>query len=88
MSGSGPNDRLREIQEIVQEALALDEPPDPDARLIEDLGAESLDIISLVFEFEERFDRPISDDEVEELTTVRKIAELVAAEEGSEADDD
>ncbi len=88
MSGSVSTETLREIQEIVQEALGLEEPPDFDARLVEDLGAQSVDVISLLFELEERFDRQISDEEVEQLTTIRAVAELVtSAAEGSESGD-
>lgn len=87
MSEAESSDTLQEIQRIVQEALGLDDPPDPDARLIEDLGAESLDIISLLFELEERFEREIPDERVAELTTVRAVADLVSeGGAGGEAD--
>lgn len=47
----------------------------PEARFIEDLGADSLDRVSLALELEAEFDIEISDDEIHGLLTV---AEAVA----------
>ncbi|MBA4057228.1 MAG: acyl carrier protein, partial [Marivirga sp.] len=44
----------------------------PDAKFVEDLGADSLDVAELVVEFEKEFAISISDDEAEEFKTVRE----------------
>ena len=41
-----------------------------DARFLEDLGADSLDTVELIMQFEEEFDIEISDEDAEGLTTV------------------
>ncbi len=41
-----------------------------ETRFVDDLGAESLDIITLLMEFEEAFDKQIPDEEAEKLVTI------------------
>ncbi|MDN6161315.1 MAG: acyl carrier protein [Atopostipes sp.] len=43
----------------------------------DDLGADSLDIIELIMEMEDEFDEEISDEVVEQLTTVGKAVEFI-----------
>lgn len=47
------------------------------ARFIEDLGADSLDVVELVMGFEEAFDIQIPDDEAEKIDTVKAAADYV-----------
>ena len=42
----------------------------PNAKFIEDLGADSLDTVELVMAFEEEFDLEIPDEDAEKITTV------------------
>ncbi|HEV8629107.1 MAG TPA: acyl carrier protein [Thermoanaerobaculia bacterium] len=70
---------LAQVQEVLMDVLNLQQPPRPTDRLVEDLGAESVDVISLLFEFEERLGRRIPDAEVAQLTTVDDIVERVLA---------
>ena len=70
---------LQQVQEVLMDVLNLDRPPRPEERLVEDLGAESVDVISLLFEFEERLGRRIPDERVAELATVADIVEQVVA---------
>ncbi len=70
---------LQQVQEVLVDVLNLDHTPGPEARLVEDLGAESVDVISLLFEFEERLGRRIPDEVVPRLTTVADIVEQVVA---------
>lgn len=67
----------RQVQEILAEILALDETPSRGDRLVEDLGAESVDVLTLVFEFEETFDRGIDDEALTRLRTVDDIVDAV-----------
>lgn len=66
-----------EVQEILVEVLALDETPSSGDRLVEDLGAESVDVIALVFEFEEAFGRSIDDEVLAQVRTVDDIVDAV-----------
>ena len=54
------------------------------ARFIEDLGADSLDTVELVMEFEEAFSIKIPDDIVEKMTTVGQAVSYI--QEKTEAD--
>lgn len=49
----------------------------PDARLVHDLGADSLDSVALVMTLEDRFAIDMPDEDVEELRTVRQLIEYV-----------
>ena len=69
---------LERIQEIVAEQLGIN-PEDvrPDASLIEDLGADSLDIIELLMAFSEEFDIEIPDEEVENMVTINDFMDYL-----------
>lgn len=51
-----------------------------DDRLQEDLGAESIDLMTLVFELEDAFGRELSDEQLAQLTTVRSVVDLLTTE--------
>jgi acyl carrier protein len=64
----------KRVKEIVVEQLGVN--PDqvtPQASLIEDLGADSLDAVELVMVFEEEFGTEIPDEDAEKLQTVGDI---------------
>lgn len=48
-----------------------------DATFIDDLGADSLDIVELIMAFEEEFNTEIPDDVAEKIRTVRDAVELL-----------
>jgi acyl carrier protein len=57
--------------EVIQEVLRIPlERLQPQSRFREDLGADSLDLVSLMMAFEEEFKRPISDEDAAKLLTV------------------
>ena len=59
------------VTKIVVENLAVSEDQvTPEARFVEDLGADSLDLVELVMAFEEEFGSDIPDEDAEKLTTV------------------
>ena len=59
------------VKELIIEKLGVDaEKVTDDASFVEDLGADSLDTVELVMDFEEEFDLEIPDEEAEKLTTV------------------
>ncbi|MBK9517623.1 MAG: acyl carrier protein [Anaeromyxobacter sp.] len=49
------------------------------SRFIEDLGADSLDIVELVMQMEEEFEVEIPDDEAENIKTVQNAIDFIAA---------
>lgn len=64
-------DILGKIQEITAEQLDIDESlVTMDASFINDLEADSLDLVQLMMAFEEEFDMEISEEEAEEISTV------------------
>ncbi|NLK07623.1 MAG: acyl carrier protein [Firmicutes bacterium] len=64
-------DVLERIKEIVVEQLGVDlEEVTSEASFVDDLGADSLDIVELVMAFEEEFDLEIPDEDAEEIGTV------------------
>ena len=60
------------VKKIVVEHLGVEaEKVTEDASFIDDLGADSLDIVELVMAFEEEFEVEIPDDAAEKITTVK-----------------
>ena len=54
----------------------------PEASFIDDLGADSLDIVELVMAFEEEFGVEIPDDAAEKITTVKDAISYIDAHKG------
>lgn len=77
LSDPEPEGVARRVREILAEVLNLEEPPPPEARLIEDLGAESIDVLALVFELEETFGGSIDDEALARIRTVGDIVDVV-----------
>ncbi|MCY7377060.1 MAG: acyl carrier protein [Pyrinomonadaceae bacterium] len=60
------------IKQIIVDELGVDEAEvTENARFIEDLGADSLDLVELVMRFEEEFDIEIPDEDAEKIQSVR-----------------
>lgn len=59
------------VKDIIEKELGVErEKLTPEASFIEDLGADSLDIVELVMEFEKEFNIDIPDEDAEKLRTV------------------
>jgi acyl carrier protein len=64
-------DHVSKIKDIIEKELGVErEKLVPEASFIEDLGADSLDIVELVMEFEKEFGIDIPDEDAEKLRTV------------------
>ena len=62
---------LSRLKEIIIDRLDVEEDQIvPEASFVEDLGADSLDIVELIMGIEEEFDIEIPDEDAEKLTTV------------------
>ncbi|MBO8153222.1 MAG: acyl carrier protein [Thermovirga sp.] len=66
------------LKEIVMDRLDVEEDQiKPEASFVEDLGADSLDIVELIMGIEEEFDIEIPDEDAEKLTTVGEAMEYI-----------
>ena len=71
------------VGEIICEQLSVSaEQVNPDAKFIEDLGADSLDTVELVMAFEEEFSIEVPDEEAEKLQTVGDVIRHVESNTG------
>ena len=66
------------VKEIIVEQLGVEEDDvNPNAKFIEDLGADSLDTVELVMAFEEAFDIEIPDEDAEKIRTVQDAVDYI-----------
>ena len=73
-----------QVKEIIVELLGVDAAQvTPEARFREDLGADSLDLVELVMEFEEKFGGEISDETAQQIKTVGDVVKYIEAQGGA-----
>jgi len=66
------------VTNIIVDKLSVEESRIvPDASFLDDLGADSLDTVELIMEFEEEFDLEIPDEDAEKITTVGAALEYI-----------
>ena len=72
-------DKVEErVKKIIVENLGVEEDDVvPEAKFVDDLGADSLDTVELVMAFEEAFDIEIPDEDAEKILTVGKAIEYI-----------
>ena len=69
---------LAKLKDIVTDRLNVEEEQiKPEASFVEDLGADSLDIVELIMAFEEEFNVEIPDDVAEKIKTVKDTVEYI-----------
>ncbi len=69
---------FEKVRDILCEQLDVDEEKvTMEANIMEDLGADSLDIVDLVMSLEEEFDVEVPDEEVENIKTVGDIVKFI-----------
>ncbi len=72
------DDIYQKVVDIIVEELAVDpEEVTPKASFIDDLGADSLDVVELVMAFEEEFDIEIPDEDAENIQTVQDAVDYI-----------
>lgn len=69
---------LDDVREVVVDKLGVDaEKVVPEARFIEDLGADSLDTVELIMGLEDKFGLEISDEDAEKIRTVQDAINFI-----------
>lgn len=69
---------LHRVKKVISNVLKISEDQiNMESRLVEDFGADSLERVSLVVQFEFEFDREIPEEDAEKLRTVGDIVEYI-----------
>jgi len=72
------SEHFDKIKEIVIDKLGVEEVKvTVDAKFIDDLGADSLDTVELIMQFEEEFGIEIPDDDAENLLSVKQAVDYI-----------
>lgn len=72
------SDIASRVKAIIVEKLGVEEAEvTPDASFTNDLGADSLDTVELIMEFEKEFNIAIPDDEAEKISTVSQAIQYI-----------
>ncbi len=70
----------QKVKDIVVDQLGISaEEVKPEAKFVEDLGADSLDLTELIMAMEEEFDIEIDDEKAQELLTVKSAIDFIKA---------
>ena len=69
-------DRVRKV--IVEQLDVAEEEVTPQASFVDDLGADSLDVVELVMGLEEEFEIEIPDEDAEKITTVSQAISYIS----------
>ncbi|MBQ8164728.1 MAG: acyl carrier protein [Clostridia bacterium] len=69
---------LDKVAKIVAEQLGVEESSiTPESSIIDDLGADSLDIVELIMAFEQEFNIEIPDETAEKITTIGDVLDYI-----------
>ena len=72
------NDHYEKMKEIIVHKLGVDENKiTKEATFIDDLGADSLDTVEIIMDFEEEFGVEIPDEDAEKLTTIQAALDYI-----------
>lgn len=69
-------EKVRDV--IINQLGVTEEAVTNEATFLDDLGADSLDIVELIMALEEEFDIEIPDEEVEKAVTVKDVVDYIA----------
>jgi acyl carrier protein len=68
-------DRVKKV--VVEQLDVAEDEVTPQASFVDDLGADSLDVVELVMGLEEEFDIEIPDEDAEKITTVHEAVSYI-----------
>ena len=75
----GTEEVFEKVKNVIVEQLGVtEEAVTNDATFLDDLGADSLNIVELIMALEEAFDIEIPDEEVEKAITVKDVVDYIA----------
>ncbi len=71
-------DTFEQVKEVIVEKLGADaDKVNPEARFVEDLGADSLETVELIMGLEDKFGISISDEDAESIRTVQAAVDYI-----------
>jgi len=71
------------VKEIIADQLGISvDQIKPESKFVDDLGADSLDVVELIMAFEEEFGVEIPDEDAEKIATVQDILDYIAQKQG------
>ncbi|HEU17993.1 MAG TPA: acyl carrier protein [Deltaproteobacteria bacterium] len=70
-------ERVKNI--IIEQLNVSEEECVPEAKFIDDLGADSLDLVELIMAMEDHFGLEISDDDLAKITTIQDVIDYITA---------
>lgn len=74
-------DTFERVKKVIAEKLSIDDARiTPEARFIDDLGADSLDMVELTMALEDEFGISISDEDAQRIMTVQDAVEFIENE--------
>lgn len=66
------------LKEVLVEVLGVSEEDiKPESKFVDDLGADSLDLVELIMAFEDKFGMEISDEDAEKMVTVKDALDYI-----------
>ena len=78
MNALSSEEVVAKVKQIIAEVLKVNEAGiTPQSKIVEDLGADSLDKVSLLMMLEDQFGKQISDDDAKLLVTVDDVLTLI-----------
>ena len=70
---------MGKVRKIISEKLGVEEEKVvEEAKLIDDLGADSLDLVDLIMDLENEFDVKVDDSDIEKISTVGEVVDYIA----------
>ena len=71
---------FEDVKDVIVEKLGVDaDKVNPEARFVEDLGADSLETVELIMGLEDRFGISISDEDAEKIRTVQAAIDYIGS---------
>jgi acyl carrier protein len=71
------------VKEIIADQLGVSiDQIKPESKFVDDLGADSLDVVELIMAFEEEFGVEIPDEDAEKISTVQDVLDYIAQKQG------
>ncbi|RUM59058.1 MAG: acyl carrier protein [Persephonella sp.] len=72
------NNIEEKVKEIIAEQLGVEvDQIKPESKFVDDLGADSLDVVELIMAFEEEFNIEIPDEDAEKIQTVKDVIDYI-----------